>query len=237
MAEDRVPQTDSEIEHEIDGKEGEPSDKSKSSDLTKDACDRRESFPIVGVGASAGGLEAFKQLLEHLPVNTGMAFALVQHLAPGNESMLPEILSRSTKMPVRKAENDMRVEPNHIYVIPPDAKMTIDKGILKIEVSDNRARAIDEFFVSLANDVKEQAIGVILSGAGTDGTKGLMAIKAEGGITFAQDEETAKFPDMPHSATAANCVDFVLASQKIAEELSRLSSNPHLYLTELKKKA
>ena len=189
-----------------------------------------KSFPIVGVGASAGGLEAFTQLLQHLPVDTGMAFVLVQHLDPDHESALTEILARATAMPVREVTDKLAVEPNHVYVIPPDKRLSMARGQLRLEPREQTAgaqRSIDSFLESLAQDRQEQAIGVILSGTASDGTLGLEAIKAEGGITFAQDE-SAKYDSMPRSAVAAGCVDFVLSPEGIARELARIARHPHV---------
>ncbi len=186
-------------------------------------------FPIVGIGASAGGLEGFTQLLEHLPEDTGMAFVFIQHLAAGQESMLTEILSRSTKMMVHQVKNDMQVEPNNVYVIPPDVYMTIVDYSLKLAPQMSRIqKPIDAFLISLAKDLKSLAIGVVLSGTGTDGTEGTKVIYAEGGITFAQDEESAKYPGMPHSVIALGVINFVLPPDKIAEELVRIGRHPYL---------
>ena len=146
-----------------------------------------QQLPIVGIGASAGGLEAFKVLLEHLPVDTGLAFVIIQHLSADQESMLTDILSRFTKMKVFQVEDGLQVESNNVYVIPPGSTMTLSEGFLKLSPKGKSLRPIDAFFSSLANERKTQAIGVVLSGTGTDGTEGLKAIKAEGGITFAQD--------------------------------------------------
>ncbi len=136
-------------------------------------------FPTVGVGASAGGLEAFTQLLLNMPVTTGMAFVLVQHLDPQHESALAQILAKTTAMPVREVTDGMRVLPNEVYVIPPNARMIIARGILKLqprEKSSGVDRSIDFFFESLARDPRERAIGVILSGTASDGTHGLEMI-------------------------------------------------------------
>jgi two-component system, chemotaxis family, CheB/CheR fusion protein len=135
-------------------------------------------FPVVGVGASAGGLEAFTQLLKNLPADTGMAFVLVQHLAPTHRSALAEILSRATKMPVLEVHDEPAVEPNHVYVIPPARSMVITRGTLHLlpRESNGAPRPIDRFFRALAEDRRHQAIGVVLSGTATDGTLGLEAI-------------------------------------------------------------
>ncbi len=192
-------------------------------------------FPIVGIGASAGGLEAFTKLLERLPAETGMAFVFIQHLAPGQESMLTDILARSTQMPVHRVQNDMPVEPNHVYVIPPDVSMTISEKVLHLQRDISRIhRPVDMFLISLAQDAKNLAIGVILSGSGSDGTEGLKAIYAEGGITFAQDEDSAKYPGMPHSATASESVHFVSTPEKIADQLVKIGKHPYLNHAELK---
>ncbi|MGD0128854.1 MAG: chemotaxis protein CheB [Terriglobia bacterium] len=187
--------------------------------------------PVVGVGASAGGLEAFQQLLKHLPTTTGMAFVFVQHLAPRYESMLSELLSRSTKIPVQEVKEGMKVAPDNIYVIPPNRKMVIADGVLHLmprRESELQHMPIDCFLSSLAEDRKGRAVGVILSGTASDGTLGLRAIKAEGGITFAQDEKTAKYDSMPRNAIAAGCVDFILSPEGIAKELARIGRHPYL---------
>lgn len=185
-------------------------------------------FPIVGVGASAGGLEAYTQLLQRLSTNTGMAFVLVQHLDPDHASALTQILSKATSLPIQEATDDLAVEPNHVYVIPPNTSMSIARGVLKLqmrELTRGRHTPIDSFFESLAEDQREQAIGVVLSGTANDGTLGLEAVRAEGGITFAQDE-SAKYDSMPRSAIAAGCVDFVLKPADIAKELGRIAKHP-----------
>src|SRR5437773_4261942 len=189
-----------------------------------------KAFPVVGVGASAGGLDAFTQLLKHLPTDTGMGFVLVQHLDPDHESALTQILSRITSMPLREVCNDLRVAPNHVYIIPPNTDMVTTQGVLKLQRRQaGRAphHSIDFFFESLAQDRHECAIGVILSGTASDGTLGMEAIKAEGGITFAQDE-SARYDSMPRSAIAAGCVDFVLSPENIAEELARIARHPYV---------
>ena len=186
------------------------------------------SFPIVGIGASAGGLEAFSELLKHLPIDTGMGFVLVQHLDPKHESGLTQLLARVTAMPVREVTNNLRVEANHIYVIPPNTNLAIEQSVLKLQprpIGRTPPRSIDFFFESLAADQRERAIGVILSGTATDGTVGLEAIKAEGGITFAQDE-SARCDSMPRNAVAAGCVDFVFPPKNIAGELARIARHP-----------
>ncbi|HEY9619448.1 MAG TPA: chemotaxis protein CheB [Crinalium sp.] len=188
-------------------------------------------FPIVGVAASAGGLEAFTQLLSHLPTDTGMAFVLIQHLAPDHESLLSEILARVTQLPVREVQNNTPVEPNQVYVIPPNTKMVLSNGVLQLSPREKvfgRYMPGDAFFASLASDRGRKAIAVVLSGLDGDGSLGLRAIKAVGGVTFAQCKETAQFDSMPNTAVATGDVDFVLPPAKIAEELVNLSHNPML---------
>jgi len=188
-------------------------------------------YRVVGIGASAGGLEAFTRLLEHLPATTGMAYIFVQHLDPAHPSLLPGLLARVTPMPVREVINGMTVEPNQVYVLPPNAALTFEQGILTLGplLSFNGQRlAIDHFFCSLARECRSQAIGVLLSGTASDGTEGLQAIKAEGGVTFAQDAHSAAFPHMPQSAIATGAVDHVLPPEEIATELIRLSHSTAL---------
>src|SRR5216684_9411238 len=190
-----------------------------------------KSFPIVGIGASPGGLEAFSQLLRNLPQKTGMAFTLVQHLDPKYESILPETLSRVTKIPVREAADNMVVEPDHVYVIPPNTPLAILHGVLHLiagTLTPGQHTPIDYFLRSLAQDRGPKAIGVILSGTASNGAQGLEAIKAAGGITFAQDEKSAEFAGMPQCAIAAGCVDLILPPRAIASELSRIGRHPYL---------
>jgi two-component system, chemotaxis family, CheB/CheR fusion protein len=191
-----------------------------------------DTFPIVGVGASAGGLESFSLLLGELPHDTGMAFVLIQHLDPTHSSFLSEALSKTTKMPVTEIKDAMKIQPNHVYVIPPNS----DIGILnrtftlfsRSKDSPRPHMAIDFFFDALATDCGNQSVGVVLSGTATDGTEGLRTIKAENGVTFAQDPKTAKFDGMPLSAIKAEVVDFCLTIPQIASELTRLARHPYL---------
>lgn len=176
-------------------------------------------FPIVGIGASAGGLQAFTQLLSSLPINPGMGFVLFPHLAPKYESHLTEILSRTTKLPIRAVRGGEMVLPDRVYIVPPNREMVIKGGVLRLRAKSGRRNPIDGFFSSLAKDQGDRAIGVLLSGEGSDGTKGLQAIKAGGGVTFAQDEKTAMHLRMPQSAAQSGCVDFVLSPVEIAKRL------------------
>jgi two-component system CheB/CheR fusion protein len=187
------------------------------------------SFPIVGVGASAGGLEAFNQLLSHLPAETGMAFVLVQHLDPGHPSQLTALLAKTTSLRVLEIKNGMAIEPNHVYVIPPNKNLNLADRKLKLTPRGKAPvpHPVDFFFSSLAAEQQSWAIGVVLSGTGSDGTIGLKRIKSAGGITFAQDEKSAKFSGMPLHA-AQDAVDFILPPEKIAQELARIGQEPYL---------
>jgi two-component system, chemotaxis family, CheB/CheR fusion protein len=207
-----------------------PSEAPSASGDAADESARRAPFSIVGIGASAGGLEALRQLLQALPPDTGLGFVIVQHLAPAHPSALAEILSRATAMPVLEVHDEPRVEPNHVYVIPPARTMTIAQGALHLLAREKHGppRPIDQFFESLAEEQAHQAIGVVLSGSATDGTLGLETIKAAGGITLAQDE-TAQHPSMPRSAIAAGCVDLVLPPHEIAREIARIARHPYAH--------
>lgn len=190
---------------------------------------RAKPVRIVGIGASAGGLEAFTALLRNLPTNAGVAYVLVQHLDPTHRSLLSELLGRATTLPVREIVDNSRVEANQIYVIPPNRMLSVENGVLKLtprKKNGGPARSIDHFLKSLAADQKERAMAVILSGAASDGAEGLKAVKAAGGLTFAQDEASAKYNSMPRAAAATGCVDFVLPPEKIANEIARLIRDP-----------
>ncbi len=186
-------------------------------------------FCVVGVGASAGGLEAFSELLNALPADTGLGFVLVQHLDPRRESILVNLLALKTLMPVTHVEDGMPVSPDHIYVAPPNTEVRIENRVLRLVPRPKgieQHRPIDSFFASLAADMHNRAIGVVLSGNASDGTLGLKAIKDEGGITMAQDG-SAKFDSMPRSAIGAGVVDFVLPPVGIARELSEIAQHPY----------
>lgn len=185
-------------------------------------------FPVVAVGGSAGGLESFTALLRYLPPDTGMAFVFIQHLAPSHESMLPQLLSRETAMPVNQIEDGALLSPDHVYVIPPNAAMTISGLALSLTPRAAAGTAIDGFLRSLAVSQKSRAVAVILSGTGSDGALGIQAIAEEGGVVFAQEPQSAKFDGMPRSAIATGCVDFVLPPETIATELARIAHEPRL---------
>ena len=190
-----------------------------------------ELFPVVGIGASAGGLEAFMQLLSHLPIDTGMAFVIIQHMLPTQDSALSEILARSTQMPVHEVASGMQIAPNQVYVIPPNVSMTIDRGVLKLTPRGSTHgvfMSVDIFLVSLAAERGNQAIGVVLSGGDGDGAQGLTAIKVAGGITFAQSQGSAQVSSMPNTAVATGQVDFILTPQKIALKIAEISRHPYI---------
>jgi two-component system CheB/CheR fusion protein len=184
------------------------------------------------VGASAGGLDAFRQLLAHVPSDSGLALVLVQHLEATRASLLGDALSRATRMEVAQAALGMRLAPNHVYVIPPGVQMAIEGGALRLSPLEEREHRphlpIDFFLRSLAAERGPQAVGVILSGSASDGTAGLAAIRARGGITLAQDPRTARFAEMPRSALDAGVVDLCLPLPALGAELARLARHPYL---------
>jgi two-component system CheB/CheR fusion protein len=191
-----------------------------------------DEVTIVGVGASAGGLEAFSSMVRALPPKPGFALVLVQHLAPQHESALPTLLTSYTTMPVLQVTDGMRVEPNHLYVTPPNVQMGLTDGYFDLRPRpDDRTQytPIDSFLTSLAEHAQSRAIGVILSGTASDGATGVREIKAAGGITFAQKPETAKYDGMPRAAIATGMVDMVLAPAEIAIQLSQVIAHPYVH--------
>jgi two-component system CheB/CheR fusion protein len=197
-------------------------------------------FLIGAIGASAGGIEATTALVRNLPPDTGMALIVVQHLDPRHHSILAELLAKETKMTVKEVTDGMRVEPNHIYVIPPDATMSIADHVLRLtprEESRAGRMPIDYFMRTLAEAHGSQAIGIVLSGTGSDGTLGLAEIQAQGGVTLVQDETTARYDGMPRSAIAAGTVDFILPPEGIARELARIARHPYAALDRTKEAA
>jgi two-component system, chemotaxis family, CheB/CheR fusion protein len=190
-------------------------------------------FPVVGIGASAGGLEALTEVLQNLPPNPGLAILYVTHLEPHHKSHLQEILAKVTRLTVREVHTGMSVEPDHLFLIPPNTNMALTDGKLAITPRSplpGQHMPIDHLFRSLADIQKNRAIGVLLSGGGTDGTLGFSAIKAEGGITIAQEEKTASQASMPRSAILEGGVDYVLPPRAIAEQIARLAR--HAYARE-----
>src|SRR5438876_5943086 len=187
------------------------------------------SCPIVGIGGSAGGFEAAMELLRHLPARTGMAFVIVQHLDPHHGSRLANLLGKATSMPVSEIAGTTTPEPNAVYVQPPNKGVIAKNGKLTLVRRTERLNiAIDHFFESLAEECGSRAIGIVLSGTGSDGTAGLRAIKAAGGLTFAQTEASAKFDAMPRSAIRSGFVDIVLPPDAIAGEIRRIADHPYI---------
>ena len=179
-------------------------------------------FPVVGIGASAGGLDAVKTFLKALPAKSGMAFVFIQHLSPSYESTLPEILQRFAPFPVQQITDNVHLEPDHLYIIPENKIVTVVDSALKLTPLDGKNKknnTIDLFFSSLGVVYQSYAVGVVLSGALNDGTLGLQVIKSYGGLTFAQDEGSAAFDSMPKSAIKAGAVDFILPPEEIAQRL------------------
>lgn len=188
---------------------------------------------IIGLGASAGGLEALQQFFEHMPGNSGLSFVVVQHLSPDYKSLMADILGKHTGMRVLQAEQDMPVEPDTVYLIPPKKNLTIQNR--KLVLSDYHPgtlnHPIDIFFTSLAEDQREHAIVAVLSGTGSDGTNGLKAVKEHGGLVIVQEPESAKFDGMPKSAIQTGLADFILSPEEIAEEVLNFSNTPLLLHT------
>jgi two-component system, chemotaxis family, CheB/CheR fusion protein len=183
------------------------------------------SFPIVGIGASAGGLESISELLAGIPASTGMAYVFVLHLHPGHVSHLAEILSNWAALPVEEAREG-EIFPDHLYVIIPNITLTITSHGLHLrgrDLAERPHRPVDTLFLSLAEERGPNVIGVILSGCGSDGAKGIQAIKEAGGITFAEEEDSASFFGMPRSAIQTGCVDFILNPCDIARGLIGIS--------------
>lgn len=197
----------------------------------------REDFFVVCIGASAGGLEAFRDFLKHTPENSGMAYVFVQHLSPKHKSLLPEILARFTNIPVLSATNGMVVKKNFVYVIPPDATMYYEKGKLilkKRETKDKPHHPIDRFMESMALELGPRAIGVVLSGTGSDGAEGTRIIKSEGGLSFAQSPNSAAYGSMPTKAITSDDIDFILDPKAIALEIANLGKMPRVHRIESK---
>ena len=189
-------------------------------------------IPIVGIGASAGGLAALQQVFGAMPADSGMGFVVVVHLDPTRKSAMAELLGKVTRMPVVEAADDTRVRPNHVYVIPPNRELAIRQGVLRVAMRDRGAvpphAPIDVMLRTLAEDREERAIGVLLSGTGTDGTLGLQAVKAHGGMTVAQAPDTAEHQGMLHSAIGSGAVDHVIPPDRIPEALVRYARHPYV---------
>jgi two-component system, chemotaxis family, CheB/CheR fusion protein len=183
---------------------------------------------VVAIGASAGGLDAFRKLIENLPVDTDMAFVLLTHILRGSKSLLPEILARATKMPVIQVKNGVQLLANNIYVLPPDKLMEIRKGSLHLVPRPARGAndAIDHFLFSLAKDHAPGSIGIVLSGEGSDGAEGIKILKEKsGGVTMAQKPASAASKSMPINAIQIDHVDHILFPEDIAHKLASMSSS------------
>src|SRR3954469_1930623 len=186
--------------------------------------------PVVAIGASAGGLDAFRELFRHMPADTGFGFVLIQHLSPRHETLIPELLAPLTPMPVRTVEEETVVHPNHIYVMPPHGTLTIDDCVLYLSQPARPARGrrspIDRFFRSLAEDQEDEAVAIILSGTGTDGVLGLKAVKERGGLTLVQAPETARYDSMPRSALLTRAVDLTAILPGAVDRIAAVERMP-----------
>ena len=186
-------------------------------------------FPVIGLGASAGGLQPLKDFFTHMPANSGMAFVVILHLSPKHESHAAALLQATTEMPVTQVMEEVKVEPNHVYVIPPTKNLEMSDGqiILKApaRLTGGKQVAIDRFFRTLGETHKENAVGIVLSGMGSDGSNGLKRIKEHNGITFAQDPKEAEHDSMPRHAINNSLVDFVLPVAEIPGKLIEIRRN------------
>ncbi len=192
---------------------------------------KQPSFYVVGIGASAGGLDAIERLFDNMPADTGMAFVIVQHLSPDFKSLMDELLARHTSMPIHRVEDGISVEPNHIYLIPPKKNMVLSEGklLLTDQESDGALNLpIDIFFRSLAQDVGRSAVAIILSGTGSDGSRGIQEIHNSGGLVFAQDLDSAGFDGMPRSAALTKIVDIVCPPERMPSRLAEHLNMPML---------
>lgn len=206
-----------------------PAKKKASRPATSDT--DKPAFPIVGVGASAGGLEALEELFGSMPADMGLAFVVVTHQHPGHTSMLPELLAKTTDIPVHQVAGETKIEPNHVYVAPPGFNLAIFNGTLQrieTERKESPRLPIDYFFRSLAEDQKERAICIVLSGTGTDGTLGLREIKAQSGMAMVEQPQSAKYTGMPSSAIATGLADYVLSPAAMPAQLIAYAKGPYL---------
>ena len=225
--------TEAERDEVVASPEIEGDEKTASSDAEAETPDADDdaSFPVIGMGASAGGLEAFEKFFTNMPSDSGMAFVLVPHLDPTHKSMMVELLKRCTKMSVTEVQDGMKVQPNHVYVIPPNKDMGIFHGrLLLMELSEpcSARLPIDAFLRSLAADQRQKAVCIILSGTGTSGTLGLKAIKGEGGMVMAQSPGSAKYDGMPRSAIATGLVDYTLPPEEMSKHLIQYLEHPYI---------
>ncbi|MBE9042537.1 diguanylate cyclase, partial [Oscillatoriales cyanobacterium LEGE 11467] len=193
--------------------------------------DREPNFFVVGIGASAGGLRALEIFFENLTIDTGAAFVVIQHLSPDFKSLMKELLERRTRMAIYRVTDGMKLEPNSVYLIPPGKNLFLEQNRLHLFEQEARSRhklnfPIDIFLESLATNYADRAIGVILSGTGSDGTRGLQAINEAGGFAMVQEPETAEFDGMPRTAISTGVVDRVLAPRELAQTIERLVRSP-----------
>lgn len=190
------------------------------------------NFAVVGIGASAGGLKAVRELLKHLPDDTGMAFVLIQHLNPNHESSLPKILAKATSMPVEATTDGQQLRPNTLSIIPPGFRLALKGRTLKLNARVRPAGdflPIDGFFESMASELREKAIAVVLSGSNADGAKGVVVVRSAGGLTMAQSEASAEYTSMPRQAMLTKMVDFAGTPAEIGQLLGKIARHPHLY--------
>ena len=207
-----------------------PAKKEKKKSAKK-ASESKKPIAIVGIGASAGGLEAIESFFKNMPPDSGMAFVVIQHLSPDYKSLMVELLSRKTEIPVHRAEDGIQVLPDNIYLITPKKNLTIFHGRLILEDKkphDGINLPVDIFFRSLAEDQGEHAVGIVLSGTGSDGTRGVRAIKEWGGLVMVQDEGSAKFNGMPRAAASTGVADFILSPEEMPSQLVACVRHPYL---------
>ncbi|WP_439622787.1 chemotaxis protein CheB, partial [Gemmata sp.] len=212
-----------------DGAEG-ASGRARLTAPPDDARPPRLPFLVVGIGASAGGLEAYTEFLRACPADAGMAYVLVQHLPPDRESLLVEILARHTRMPVVEVADGQAVEPDRVYVIRPGNTLTIGDGRLHLGpelAARGHGRPVDDFFRSLAEEQQHRAVAVVFSGMGSNGTAGAEVVKAVGGLVIAQEPESAKFPAMPRGLIGAHLPDFILRPAEVPDALVRYAAQPY----------
>ncbi len=191
----------------------------------------RPGFPVVGIGASAGGLDAFMKFFKAMPADSGMAFVLIPHLDPKHESLMVELLARQTQMPVSEAAEGQSIQVNHVYIIPPNKFLAIHDGRLLLTASRNHAAGRRLSILSSApwpRTSGDRSIGIVLSGTGSHGTPGLKEIKLAGGMAMVQQPESADFDQMPTSAIATGLVDYVLTPEKMPEALIKYVRQPYL---------
>ena len=210
----------------VDASVAEPTESRTAQHLSSPAVGshdgQKRPLCIVGIGASAGGLEPLESFFDHTPSDSGLAFVVVQHLSPDFKSLMDELLARHTRMPIHRVEDGIRVEANAIYLIPPKKNMVLSEGKLLLTEKDRAQTVnvpIDIFLRSLAQDAGVRAIGIVLSGTGSDGSRGICEIHQAGGLVLVQSEESAQFDGMPRSALATGVADFVLPPSSMPDAL------------------